>query len=148
MKVVIDANEMPRLAQLLGNLFTDIEFVHVRDLGLMEASDQQLFEELNSRGFDLLITRDLNQLRNPDEMEGLRGSGLSWIGHKESKKNGLAGLREILATYSVALPHVQSVLRESGEAMYFKLRKLPAGASQLIQYARNFRDGEAFKLPR
>ena len=56
MKLLIDQNLAPRLVQLLGPSFDGS--VHVRDLGLSQADDRQIWEHAKADGYIILSKDD------------------------------------------------------------------------------------------
>ena len=61
MKLLIDENLAPRLAESLSDLYPDSK--HVRDVGLERASDQAVWEYARTHGFTILSKdSDFHQL--------------------------------------------------------------------------------------
>jgi hypothetical protein len=103
----LDANEtaviLPVLIEVYGNEHT---FRTASQEKLAGEDDIPLFAELHRRDFGAIITRDRNQLRDPDERTALREANLHWIGHKEPKTQGLDIISTLGAGYLAAFPHV------------------------------------------
>ncbi len=55
MKLLLDQNLAPRLARDLFDIFPDS--VHVRDLGMAEASDREIWEHARDEGF-VIVSKD------------------------------------------------------------------------------------------
>ncbi len=83
----------------------------------MATEDIPLFAELVERDFDVIITRDRNQLADADERNALRESGLCWLGVKDTHVRGLLGIALDFAAITVGLVMVMAEL-ETGQCAY------------------------------
>lgn len=147
MKFAIDANESPALSNSWDLLFPTHEFVHVRSLGLRNDSDIELFAKLPGEGFDAFITRDRAQLKRDDELQALKESGLSWIGHKEPAARGPRSLAVVVASYSIAIPHIVDLIENASDPLRFHVKLTPHGAGQTIS-AHRLSDNQKVALPK
>lgn len=55
MKLLFDENLTPRLARTLADIFPDS--AHVRDLGMMRASDREIWDHAKKEGF-VIVSKD------------------------------------------------------------------------------------------
>ena len=83
MKFVVDENEIALLVEPLRLLFPEHEWFHVRELGLIDMDDVDVFYGLAKVNATALITRDVAQLRRTDEWRTLDTLGIHWIGPSE-----------------------------------------------------------------
>ncbi|KQQ80997.1 DUF5615 family PIN-like protein [Arthrobacter sp. Leaf137] len=100
MRFFVDENTSPRIVDTLGQIFMSHEFVTPESLDLSGASDVSVFERLGEHRFDAIITKDKNQLENPDELRSLYENGIHWVGYKDIK--GLGGV-PLMATVTATL---------------------------------------------
>ena len=77
MKFVVDENEIALLVEPLRLLFPEHEWFHVRELGLIDMDDVDVFYGLAKVNATALITRDVAQLRRTDEWRTLDTLGIS-----------------------------------------------------------------------
>ncbi len=119
MRFFVDHNLTPRLITTVSSIHRDHEFRCARDEGLMAEDDIPLFAKLAARGFDAIITRDGNQLINPEERLALVESGLHWLGVSPPKAGGLLGLALDSAAITVGLTIVLPELHGGQRAFRF-----------------------------
>jgi hypothetical protein len=102
----LDENETSAVLPPLQAVFFEHEFKHAAELGFGGRTDTELITEVAELGFDAIITRDRNQLRNPAERQAYVDAGIHWIGHAEPAADGLLLIATISAAYLAAMPHV------------------------------------------
>ena len=132
MGFAIVANESPLVCSTWSDIFAPHEFIHVKDEGLSSVTVVELYTELAARGYDALITRDKRQLKVPDELQALKKSGLTWIGHKEPQGKGLQIITQLMASYCLALPHIIKLIQENSMPLRMEVKNQPRGASQVL----------------
>lgn len=134
MKFFLDANEtsviLPVLEQVYGALHT---FRSAADEGLAEYGDIPLFAELRRRRFHAIITRDKNQLKDPDERDALRRAKLHWIGHVEPKVEGVEIISTLGAGYLSAFPHVLEGMAAANSPTAFHVKSVPRQQGQRVR---------------
>lgn len=122
----MDANEtaiiLPVLVEVYG---AEHAFRTAYQEKLSGYDDIPLFEELRERRFDAIITRDKNQLRDPEERNALRAANLHWIGHQEPKVQGLEIISTLGAGYLAAFPHVLNGLDAAQGPTSFRVKAVP-----------------------
>jgi hypothetical protein len=94
--------------------------------------DIPLIQELSARQFDALITRDKNQLSDPDERRALIDGRVHWIGHKEPGP-GLAGIASLVAGYISAFPHILDGLISARVITAFHVSRVPREVGQRVK---------------
>jgi hypothetical protein len=75
-KFFLDHNLSPRLIKPLVTIHPKHSFGCALEEGLTATEDIPLFAELADRQFEAIITRDRNQLSDPEECAALQASGL------------------------------------------------------------------------
>lgn len=122
MKFVVDENEIALLVEPLQLLYPQHEWLHVRDLGLTDMDDVEVFHELAKMDATALITRDAAQLRRSDEWQTLNQLGIHWIGHAEPKGSGITMAARVISNYTSAMPHILDAIPQVSQACSFKVK--------------------------
>lgn len=108
------------------------DFDHVLDLDLAGTKDEPLFDEIDSRGYDALITEDRNQLR--DHAAALLAHRFHWVAYRAGKKfSGIDALTTKTATIVAAMPHVIRAVAESDQQIFVHLLGVENQASQRMK---------------
>lgn len=88
------------------------EFAHVETLKWKGRQDQPLFEAAAQRGYEAILTLDVNQLSDADECRALRRSGLHHISLQQGRSvRGTKGVARVVASVVAAMPYVLDDLR-------------------------------------
>lgn len=132
MKFFVDHNLSPTLIGTVSPMHPDHDFRCARDESLMAEHDIPLFTKLTHRRFDAIITRDGNQLVDPDEMQALVNSGLHWLGISPAKGKGLLGIALDSAAITVGLTMVLPDLERHQSAVRF--RAIPHQREQRVKH--------------
>lgn len=106
MKVYLDENLPPFVAEPLSVVYATHEFYTCDDEGLRGVEDVPLLSTLRDRGFDAIVTRDRKQLKDSNERDAVAASGLRWIGVADKK---LRGLEQITITVSTLIAGMRFV---------------------------------------
>lgn len=120
MKLLVDHNVNHGVTEILPSIFLHHEFRHAYDEHLHELKDIELFAAMSAAGYEGLITRDHNQLKDPDEKNALRSRGLHWIGYRAPSQPGVLGLALETATILAGLPYVLEAQTEGPTAFHLK----------------------------
>ncbi len=131
MHFFIDQNINQQAPHALSAIYLRHHFDHAFRLGMHELKDEELFRELQRLGYDAIITKDRNQLRDPAERAGLRSAGLHWIGYNSKGHPGLTGIALETSTIVSGLPYVLEGLPP--EPTMFKLSGIPSERTQRIK---------------
>jgi hypothetical protein len=107
---------------------------HVDDLNWKGRLDQPLFHQAAERGYDAILTLDVNQLADVDECRALKRSGLHHISLQQGRSvKGLKGLARVIASVVVAMPYVLDDLQTADGQRIVELRLL-SGARRHVIY--------------
>lgn len=114
----IDENLPRDLAEPLARVHRRHRFRHVRDIGAQGMDDVDLFDYLATCNFDGLITLDLRQYVDEDELDALKRSGLTWLGVPTL---GARGTELLALQTAITVPGVGHVVERwnDGPAAYF-----------------------------
>lgn len=83
------------------------EFEHVETLKWKGRQDQSLFDAAAQRGYDAILTLDVNQLSDAGECRALRRSGLHHISLQQGRTvRGTKGVARVIASVVAAMPYV------------------------------------------
>lgn len=132
MKFLIDENVNVAVVDPLRVTFIGHSFTTVREQRWLGLKDTPLFEAMSAERFDVLVTRDRDQLTDPSERTALRDHGLHWVGVKPPKFPGIKGLALETAALVAGLPYVLEGLPFPGPTA-FHVRGLPSEPSQRLK---------------
>jgi hypothetical protein len=127
MRVLVDEG-MP--VQLLAPLRRNRghTFDHIDELKWKGRLDQPLFAAAAERGYDAILTLDVNQLSDGDECRALRRSGLHHISLQQGRSvKGLKGLARVTASVVLAMPYVVEDLDDVDGQRVVELSMLGGG---------------------
>lgn len=106
MRFYLDENFPPGILATIAMIHDEHDFKSWQDEGLESMLDVPLFGTLRDRGFDVLVTRDRAQLKNPEERSALLQSGLVWVGLRDVKLKGREKLATTAASLIAGLGHI------------------------------------------
>lgn len=131
MKVYLDENLPSFVARPLSVVYAAHTFRTCEDEDLRGLDDVPLLATLRERGFHAIVTRDRNQLKDPDERGAVVSSGLRWIGVADKK---LSGLEQITITVSTLIAGMRFVFdhEPSGPTSY-ALQTVPHMETQRVR---------------
>jgi hypothetical protein len=90
------------------------QFDHIDGLRWKGRLDQRLFRDAAGRGYDTILTLDVNQLSDADECRALRRSGLHHISLQQGRSvRGVKGTARVIASVIAAMPYVLEDLHEA-----------------------------------
>jgi hypothetical protein len=105
-KVYLDENLPPLIAQPLAAVYQQHQFATYRDEHLAGVEDIPLMDALRARGFDAIVTRDRNQLKDPLERTAVLRSGMRWVGVADKRLKGLEQITITVATLMAGMRFV------------------------------------------
>lgn len=124
-RVFIDENLPHQIAGSLGRAFRNPIFLSHKDEKLTGVLDLPLFEVLQARGFDAIITRDIAQSMTTTERDGLRSAGLHWVGIREPiSAAGLEFHSAILSSVAATIPTLLAGLASPPRAYFVECEHL------------------------
>ena len=131
MKVYLDENLPPFVARPLAVVYQEHTFATFEDEELQGVLDIPLMRTLRERGFDAIVTKDRNQLKDPEERRAVAESGLRWIGVADKK---LKGLEQIAITVSTLIAGMRFVFTHEPEGpTSYALHTVPIGETQRVK---------------
>jgi predicted nuclease of predicted toxin-antitoxin system len=95
MKLLFDQNLSPRLPRLLGDIYA--ESVHIREVGLRDASDAEIWEYAKANGY-AIVSKD-SDFQQRSLLEGSPPKFI-WLRVGNCK---VARIEELLRSYSAAI---------------------------------------------
>jgi hypothetical protein len=119
------------------------EFDHIDELRWKGKPDVQLFADAAKRGYDAVLTLDLDQLDSAEEARALKRSGLHHIGiHQGRSAQGIRGMARVISSVVVAMPYVLADLDAADGQRIVELSLLSAARRHAVLDPR--RDGARF----
>jgi predicted nuclease of predicted toxin-antitoxin system len=79
MRILVDENTAVQLIGRLRHLLPSHQVDHISQIGWKGKKDRTLLRDAKSAAYDVFLTRDHNQLSDPDESRAIRDSGLRHV---------------------------------------------------------------------
>ena len=113
MQVLVDEGMPVQLLEPL-RLNRAHEFDHINELRWKGRLDQPLFRDAAARGYEVILTLDVNQLSDAEECRALRRSGLHHISLQQGRSvRGVKGAARVVASVIAAMPYVLEDLEDA-----------------------------------
>ena len=112
MKVLLDENVPIQTLDLLSRVLRTHEIHHVDRIKWKGKKDTFLLPDAAAAGYDLLVTKDSNQLDDPVECRLIRRSRMHHVRFRQGP--GIRGLSAAVASVVVAMPQVLAELETAG----------------------------------
>jgi hypothetical protein len=106
LKLFVDENLMPALAEQLASIYRAHQFRPAAQDGLLGVDDLDLLVALRDLDYDAIITLDRQQLANDSERSTLAACGLHWVGVPELGGRGVHRLALVTAVAATGMHHV------------------------------------------
>ena len=104
MRILLDENVPIQTLDLLGRVLRRHDVEHVDQVGWKGKKDRFLLPDAAAAGYDVLVTKDSNQLSDPDECQLIKWSRLHHVRFRQGE--GLRGLGAAVASVVVAMPQI------------------------------------------
>jgi hypothetical protein len=105
------------------------QFDHVEGLRWKSKDDQPLFRDAAAKGYDALVTLDVDQLSDVEECRALKRSGLHHISLRQGRTvSGVAGVARVIGSIVAAMPYVLEDLETQGGQRVVELQLLAASS--------------------
>jgi hypothetical protein len=105
MRILVDENAPFPLMPPLRHVLRDHEVTHVTELKWAGKKDIPILRDAAGRGFEAFITKDINQLSDPDETDAIKRSGMHHIRFSQPQPR-LSGLALAMGAVLGAMPLV------------------------------------------
>lgn len=105
MKLLLDENTPEQLLHALRQVLSASHVIdHVVDIQWSGKKDKDLIPDARTRGYDVLVTKDSNQLADPEECDALKRAGIHHV--RFGQGMGLDGLARAMGALIAAMPGV------------------------------------------
>jgi len=112
MRILIDEDTAIQLVAPLQHLLRGHHVQHVSTIGWKGKKDRLMLRDAKQAGYDVIITRDRNQLNDPAECVAIRKSGLHHVRYAQ-RQEGMHGLALALGAVIAAMPKVMDELAQA-----------------------------------
>lgn len=130
MKILLDEQvPVPVLDPLQRMLQPTHKIDHVSTIKWTQKLDRHLIPDLKERGYAALVTADLRQLENPDEVTLIYKTKIHHIRYNQHGK-GIHKTASAIATVVAGLPSVVAALEEAPGQRLVSLKLVRSGATQ------------------
>lgn len=113
MRVLIDEDTAVQLLEPLQHLLRSHTVDHIAMIKWKGKKDRTVYADARRTGYDVIITRDHNQLSDPDECDAIKKSRLHHVRY-EQRREGMVGLGLALGAVIAAMPMVMDDLEQAG----------------------------------
>lgn len=112
MRVLIDEDTAVQLLEPLRHLLRSHAVDHIAMIKWKGKKDRTVYADARRAGYDVIITRDHNQLSDPHECDAIKKSRLHHVRY-EQRREGMAGLGLALGAVIAAMPMVMDDLEQA-----------------------------------
>jgi hypothetical protein len=112
MRVLIDEDTAVQLIEPLRHLLIRHQVDHVTTIKWRGKKDRNVLPDAKRAGYDVIITRDRNQLMDPGECDAIKQSGLHHVRYAQ-RREGMEGLGLALGAVIAAMPMVMASLEQA-----------------------------------
>jgi hypothetical protein len=112
MRILVDEDTAVQVVDVLRHLLPGHQVDHISQLNSSGAKDRYVLRDAASTGYDVFISKDRNQLNDPDELAVIKKSKLHHV-HYSQRQPGLPGLVLALGSILAAMPAVVAELERA-----------------------------------
>jgi hypothetical protein len=112
MRVLVDEDTAVQLLGPLAHVLPRHQVDHITRIKWAGKKDRSVLADAKGAGYDVIITKDRNQLSDPRECDGIKKSGLHHVRYKQ-RQEGAYGLGLALGAIISAMPKVMEELETS-----------------------------------
>lgn len=104
MRILLDENVPVQALELLRKVLRGHDVDHVTDIGWKSRRDRVLIPNMASSGYNVFVTKDVNQLNDPDECRAIQKAKVHHVTFFQGQ--GLRGLALAVAGLIAAMPRI------------------------------------------
>jgi hypothetical protein len=112
MRVLIDEDTPVQVVEPLRYMLRGHQIDHVSELGWKGKKDRFLLRDAKRAGYEVIVTRDHNQLSDPAECKAIKRTGLHHVLYFQ-RRQGTAGLALATGALIAAMPLVMDELERA-----------------------------------
>jgi hypothetical protein len=112
MKVLIDEDSAVQLLEPLAHVLPRHQVDHITRIRWAGKKDRSVLADSKGAGYDMIITKDRNQLSDPGECDAIKKSGPHHVRYRQ-RQDGAYGLALALGAVISAMPKVMEELQAS-----------------------------------
>jgi hypothetical protein len=109
-RILLDGAVPQTITGVLRSLLPGHEVDHAGDLGWQGMMDRDLLPAAVAAGYEVLVTAEADQLRDPEACRALRQAGLHHVRFPQDTGRGLPGLARAMASLIAAMPALVAAL--------------------------------------
>jgi hypothetical protein len=113
MRVLIDEDTAVQLLGPLAHVLPRHQVDHITRIKWAGKKDRSVLTDAKTAGYDVIITKDRNQLSDPGECDAIKRSGLHHVRYRQ-RQDGAYGLGLALGALISSMPKVMEELETSG----------------------------------
>lgn len=132
MRVLIDEDTAVQLLEPLRHLLPRHDVDHIGTVGWKGKKDRRVYADARAAGYAVIITRDSNQLSDPDECTAIKKAQIHHVRYSQKRK-GMPGLGLALGAVIAAMPMVMEELeRAEGQRLVHIVALEPTRRFEII----------------
>jgi hypothetical protein len=112
MRVLIDEDTAVQLLDPLRHLLPRHDVEHIGTLRWKGKKDRRVYADARAAGYDVIITRDSNQLSDPGECTAIKRARIHHVRYSQKRK-GMPGRGLALGAVIAAMPMVMDELEQA-----------------------------------
>jgi predicted nuclease of predicted toxin-antitoxin system len=121
-KILLDENVPIQALEILRKTLRGHEVDHVEGIGWKGKKDPQLLPDTAAAGYDAFVTKDANQLSDPEETKLIKKSKLHHI--RFGQDEGVAGFARAVGAVVAAMPDIVADLGAANGQRLVEITKL------------------------
>jgi hypothetical protein len=119
MHILLDEDVPIQVLEVLCHVLLGHHVEHVSNLGWKSKSDTSLYRDARAAGYEMIVTNDQNQLRNPDITRAIKKSQMHWVSYRQ-RHDGKKGLAVAVASIIAAMPDIVEAAGQVGSQRLFE----------------------------
>ncbi len=118
MRVLLDEDVPVQVLESLQQVLHGHTIDHVDRIGWKSKKDLALLPDAGTRGYEVLVTNDKNQLEDVEESRAIRDSGMHHVRYDQDTNRGKEGLALAMASLlAAAVPCIRELEAATGQRL-------------------------------
>ncbi len=147
MRLLIDEDTAVQLLAPLTHVLPQHHVDHITKIKWAGKKDRSVLADAKAAGYDVIITKDRNQLNDPRECDAIKKSGMHHIRYRQ-RQDGAYGLALALGAIISAMPKVTQELEASNGQRLVRIVALDPTPGRRFEIADPRRDPPSPYWPR
>jgi predicted nuclease of predicted toxin-antitoxin system len=124
-KILLDENTPVQVLPILRQVLPGHQIDHVTQLAWSSKKDKHLIPDAAKRGYGMIVTKDSDQLNDPDECRIIKRSKMHHVRYRQ--RNGLAALGRSVGAIVAAMHGVAGEADRASRQLLFRVHGIEGG---------------------